>query len=96
MRVNLYCYREYLNFICGSFRHSPFQRKNSIPVGADQKCAATHADPSLCCSHATDKFSHYVANDRVPTRSGNHEKPGKSLKKVPCMEKSWNLKKKNP
>ena len=31
--------------------------------------------------------------DRVPTSSGNHGKPGKSLKKVPCMEKSWNLKK---
>ena len=30
---------------------------------------------------------------RVPTSSGNHGKPGKSLKKVPCMEKSWNLKK---
>ena len=24
----------------------------------------------------------------VPTSSGNHGKPGKSLKKVPCMEKS--------
>ena len=31
--------------------------------------------------------------NRVPTSSGNHGKPGKSLKKVPCMEKSWNLKK---
>ena len=30
---------------------------------------------------------------RVPTSSGNHEKPGKSQKKVPCLEKSWNLKK---
>ena len=30
---------------------------------------------------------------RVPTSFGNHGKPGKSLKKVPCMEKSWNLKK---
>ena len=28
---------------------------------------------------------------RIPTSSGNHGKPGKSLKKVPCMEKSWNL-----
>ena len=28
---------------------------------------------------------------RVPTSSGNHGKPGKSLKKDPCMEKSWNL-----
>ena len=27
--------------------------------------------------------------NRVPTSSGNHGKPGKSLKKVPCMEKSW-------
>ena len=26
---------------------------------------------------------------RVPTSTG---KPGKSQKKVPCMEKSWNLK----
>ena len=32
---------------------------------------------------------------RVPTSSGNHGKPGKSLKKVPCMKKSWNLKKLN-
>ena len=31
---------------------------------------------------------------RVPTSSGNHGKPGKSHKKAPCMEKSWNLKKK--
>ena len=31
--------------------------------------------------------------NRVPTSSGNHGKPGKSLKKVSCMEKSWNLKK---
>ena len=30
---------------------------------------------------------------RVPTSSGNHGEPGKSPKKVPCMEKSWNLKK---
>ena len=30
---------------------------------------------------------------RVTTSSGNHGKPGKSLKKVTCMEKSWNLKK---
>ena len=30
---------------------------------------------------------------RVPTSSGNHGKPGKSLKKVPCMEKSWNVEK---
>ena len=30
---------------------------------------------------------------RVPTSSGNPGKPGKSLKKVPCMEKSWNLEK---
>ena len=29
---------------------------------------------------------------RVPTSSGNHGKPGKSLKKVSCMEKSWNFK----
>ena len=29
---------------------------------------------------------------RVPTSSGNHGKPGKSRKKVPCMEKSLNLK----
>ena len=28
---------------------------------------------------------------RVPTSSGNHGKPGKSSKKVPCVEKSWNL-----
>ena len=28
---------------------------------------------------------------RVPTGSGNHGKSGE--KKVPCMEKSWNLKK---
>ena len=27
---------------------------------------------------------------RVPTSSGNPGKPGKSRKKVPCMEKSWN------
>ena len=31
--------------------------------------------------------------NRVPTSSGNHGKPGKSRKKVACMEKSWNLKK---
>ena len=30
---------------------------------------------------------------RVPTRSGNHGKPGKSQEKVPCMEKSWNFEK---
>ena len=24
--------------------------------------------------------------DRVPTSSGNHGKPGKSLKQIPCME----------
>ena len=29
---------------------------------------------------------------RVPTSSGNHGKPGKSSKNVPCMENSWNLK----
>ena len=30
---------------------------------------------------------------RVPTSTGKPGKPGKSQKKVPCMEKSWNLKK---
>ena len=30
---------------------------------------------------------------RVTTNSGNHGKPGKSRKKVPGMEKSWNSKK---
>ena len=30
---------------------------------------------------------------RVPTSTGKPGKPGKSIKKVPCMEKSWNLKK---
>ena len=30
---------------------------------------------------------------RVPISSGSHGKTGKLLKKVPCMEKSWNLKK---
>ena len=34
----------------------------------------------------------YVFTNRVPTSSGNHGKPGKSLKKVPCMIKSWNWK----
>ena len=29
---------------------------------------------------------------RVPTSSGKYGKPGKSLKNVPCIEKSWNLK----
>ena len=33
------------------------------------------------------------AQSRVSTSSGNQGKPGKSLKKVPCMEKSWNSKK---
>ena len=28
---------------------------------------------------------------RVPTSSGNHGKPEKNHKKVPRMEKSWNL-----
>ena len=32
---------------------------------------------------------------RVPMSSGNYGKPGKLQKKVPCMEKSWNLKKMN-
>ena len=32
---------------------------------------------------------------KVPTSYGNHGKPGKILKKVPCMEKSWNLKNNN-
>ena len=27
-----------------------------------------------------------MVNDRVLTSSGNHGNPGKSLKKVPCME----------
>ena len=35
----------------------------------------------------------YPSINRVPTSFGNHGKPGKSPKKVPCMEKSWNLKK---
>ena len=35
-----------------------------------------------------------MAYFRVPTSSGNHRKSGKSTKKGPCMEKSWNLKKK--
>ena len=30
---------------------------------------------------------------RVPTSTGKPGKPVKSQKKVPCMEKSWNLKK---
>ena len=38
--------------------------------------------------HSMAQFSLF----KVPTSSGNHGKPGKSLKKVPCIEKSWNLK----
>ena len=30
--------------------------------------------------------------NRVPTSTGKPGKPGKSQIKVPCMEKSWNLK----
>ena len=30
-------------------------------------------------------------DNRVPTSSGNHGKPGKLQIKIPCMEKSWNL-----
>ena len=30
----------------------------------------------------------------VPTSYGNHGRPGKSRKKVPCMENSWKEKKK--
>ena len=37
-------------------------------------------------------FSH-CGFRKVPTSCGNHGKPGKLPKKVPCMEKSWNLKK---
>ena len=39
------------------------------------------------------KYVYKIYSSRVPTSSGNHGIPGKSLKKVPCMEKSWNLKK---
>ena len=35
----------------------------------------------------------YQIDGRVPTSTGKPGKPGKSQKKVPCMEKSWNLKK---
>ena len=38
--------------------------------------------------YAKASFKH-----RVPTSSGNHGKPGKSHQKLPCMGKSWNLKK---
>ena len=44
------------------------------------------------------KFVHKPVHEiisRVSTSSGNHGKPGKSRKKVPCIEKSWNLKKLN-
>ena len=34
----------------------------------------------------------FQVNSRVPTCSGNHGKPGKSLKKVPCMENHGILK----
>ena len=37
------------------------------------------------------KIISVIPSDRVPTSSGNHGKPGKSLKKVPCMEISWNF-----
>ena len=40
----------------------------------------------------SDGFSHIDKYNRVPTSSGNHGKPG-NRKKVPCMEKSWNLQK---
>ena len=35
-----------------------------------------------------------ISTNRVPTNSWNHGKPGKSLKKVTCMEKLWNFEKK--
>ena len=48
-------------------------------------------------AYSTDSDDAVFANEckyaRVPTSSGNHGKRGKSLKKVPCMEKPWNLKK---
>ena len=40
-----------------------------------------------------DCHSHICEPFRVPTSTGKPGKPGKSQKKVPCMEKSWNLKK---
>ena len=64
------------------------------------KCEQPQSDPLCCCpileeyrgsidlAHSSHGFN------RVPTSSENHGKPGKSLKKVPCMEKSWHLKKK--
>ena len=41
-------------------------------------------------NHCRDCRLRWNAACRVPTSTG---KPGKSQKKVPCMEKSWNLKK---
>ena len=40
-----------------------------------------------------DRCGFLFTVSRIPTSSGNHGKPGKSPKKVPCMEESWNLKK---
>ena len=44
---------------------------------------------ALACPWKVLEF-YNAALPRVPTSSGNHGKPGKSLKN-PCMEKSWNL-----
>ena len=43
---------------------------------------------------ANSEIEHHIFTyTRVPTSTGKPGKPGKSQKKVPCMEKSWNLKK---
>ena len=53
-----------------------------------------HEDRYIQCQYIQDlTVSFELICNRVPTSSGNHGKPGKLKKKVPCMEKTWNLKK---
>ena len=60
------------------------RHKEGIYMKAEAKIQASI---TTRCMHAEN------VTFRVPTSSGNHRKPGKSpKKKVPCMEKSWNLK----
>ena len=70
--------------------------KNEVTFGSFQAYAILYRNMECMKIRLFDVLELFYTQNgqiRVPTSSGNHGKPGKSQKEVPCMEKSRNLKK---
>ena len=84
-----------LNIYCSSVKYGRHESHTLINQCSLIYIGDTHwtAVILICTVIEDNHYGYEGQTHRVPTSTGNHGKLGKSPKKVPCMEKSWNLKK---